>query len=415
MKLVVTFCSLSLLSIFSSDAYAASEIESAPLLIHADCPEEPAKRRLSPSNLSTERKFEILAEKLDYLTACADELSCNCSPINSESQRYLQSALTGFFASADFLYWQADEDKLEYAINFQGGFGNSQVVNDKLAGLNFDWNPGFRVTIGGTSCDCDHWGVYLNYTQIRNKAHGNINLGQPSATNLIFPTWDQIFLGVVTSGGHARWHVDYSTEHLEAYKDYFVGRHLIFRPHMGLLNANINQEYHVNYDLLPNISVNVPQSKMRAKCNYWGLGVGGGTDVLWHFTPHFGIYGEFSAGILYGKFDVHRNGTSVIPTDTNVGNPFSFHFKKEMWRTRATMQTALGLEWETVFNRDRNRIAISLGYEFNAWFQQNQFMTSLHDADNNIAGIKNAPTVTYKFADADLAFKGGTLRATINF
>ncbi|HEY5259138.1 MAG TPA: Lpg1974 family pore-forming outer membrane protein, partial [Rhabdochlamydiaceae bacterium] len=156
------------------------------------------------------------------------------------------------------------------------------------------------------------------------------------------------------------------------------------------------------------------QSIMHAKCNYWGLGVGGGADMLWHFTPHFGLYGELSLGILYGRFDVHRNGTSVFPTNTDIGTPFSFHFKKEMWRTRATIQTALGFEWETVFNRDRNRIAISLGYEFNEWFQQNQFVSSAFDSDSNI-GNNGLPLNSIKFANADLAFKGGTLRATFNF
>lgn len=417
-KLVVTICSLSLMSNISSDALRASEvaqdssITSEEKIIPAAYTHEPAKRKLAPRNLSTDKKFEILAEKLDHLTACADELCCKNTHISSDAQEYLEGALSGFFISGDFLYWQADEDKLEYAINFQGGFGNSQTAIDQFNGLHFEWNPGFRVSIGGTSCNCDNWGIYANYTQIRNKAHGSVHSNPAIATNFIYPTQDQPSLGFATLGAHARWSVDYSTEHLEAFKDYFAGRHLIFRPHAGLINANINQESHISYDLIPDLFPNFPESKVHAKCNYWGLGVGGGADILWHFTPHFGIYGEFSLGLLYGKFNV-RSNAETAHRDTGV--PFSIHFKKEMWRTRATMQTALGLEWETIFNRDRNRIAISLGYEFNEWFRQNQFVVGDHNTVGTTLIIKNAPLVAYYFANADLAFKGGTLRATFNF
>ncbi|HEY5260469.1 MAG TPA: hypothetical protein VIJ46_07455, partial [Rhabdochlamydiaceae bacterium] len=208
----------------------------------------------------TQRKLNTLAEKLDQLTASADALYSKNTHVNVQTQRHLESAVGGLFLSADFLYWQADEDKLEYAINFQGFFGNSSLVYDKFAGLNFEWNPGFRVALGATSCDCDHWGIFANYTYIHNKAHGSINVDPPAANNIILPSWDQLLLGIFTMGGHAHWSVNYSTEHLEAYKDYFVGKNGIFRPHMGLINANINQEYHVKYDLIPTISADIPQS-----------------------------------------------------------------------------------------------------------------------------------------------------------
>ena len=285
-----------------------------------------------------------------------------------------------------------------------------------MRGLSFDWNPGFRVGIGGASCDCDHWGLLFSYTYMHNKAHGSTNIGTLDASldSFLASSWDQILLGIYASAASARWSVNYNTEILDAYRDFFLGKHLIVRPRMGLLNANIDQKYHATYTLDPNAPIfsSVPEAKMEAKCNYWGLGVRGGADLVWHFSDHWGIYGELSAGLVYGKFNIDRNGNSSYTTTgaaAPVSTPYTFQFKKKMWRARATIQTALGLEWETIFNRDRNRIAISAGYEFNEWFRQNQFPHSIHIPGGDVS------LVSYDFSNADLGFKGGTLRATFNF
>ncbi|HEY5259139.1 MAG TPA: Lpg1974 family pore-forming outer membrane protein [Rhabdochlamydiaceae bacterium] len=391
-----------------------------PAECEEECEDESIAEQIRNPHLNAKEKFALLARKTDELSDTIDELCGRDVHISPWVQDYLHSTTGGLFLTADFLYWQADEDDLQYAVYTQGlhlsGLATISSVTDRVRGLSFDWNPGFRVGIGGASCDCDHWGLLFNYTHIRNKAHGSTNIGTLDATldNFLASSWDQILLGIYASAASARWSVNYNTEILDAYRDFFLGKHLIVRPRMGLLNANIDQKYHATYTLDPNdpIFSTVPEAKMEAKCNYWGLGVRGGVDLVWHFSDHWGIYGELSAGLVYGRFNIDRNGNSSYPiTDTTgqVSDPYTFEFKEKMWRARATIQTALGLEWETIFNRNRNRIAISAGYEFNEWFRQNQFAQSIHVPGGDVS------IVSYNFSNADLAFKGGTLRATFNF
>lgn len=362
---------------------------------------------INASNPSTDMQIQQLAEKIDQLTSSANELYAQNLHIEPRVHNILQGDLSNLFLTADFLYWQADEDRLEYALLLQGL--STEHISEKYSGLNFEWNPGFRIGIGGAFCEWNHWGILLNYTHIRNKAHGSTKAGALSTNDPLIPVWDQLLFGIYTRGAHVHWSVVYNVESIEAYKDCFVGKNLILKPHMGLINANIDQEYHADYDLFPAIAASLSKSKMHAKCNYWGLGLLGGTDMFWHFTSHFGVYGELSAGLLYGKFDIRRDGNSAFPTDTDVPDLFTSHFKKKIWRTRATVQAALGIEWETVFNSNCNRLAISLGYEFNEWFRQNQFFKSTLQARQDVT------TVTGELLNADLAFKGGTLRATYDF
>ncbi|HEY5259141.1 MAG TPA: Lpg1974 family pore-forming outer membrane protein, partial [Rhabdochlamydiaceae bacterium] len=275
------------------------------------CMEGSLEQQMEMSDLSSKDKFALLAEKTDCLAETLGEFNCRDLHVNSCVQDYMMGAENGFFLTADFLYWQADEDDLEYAVYTQGLTQPATTplsnISDKVPDLNFEWNPGFRVGIGGSSCGCDHWGIQLGYTYIYNKAHGSINVGPLASpgSNFLASTWDQILLGIFASEASAHWGVNYSTEVLEAYRNFFLGKNLIVKPRMGLLNANIKQNYHAYYTPdFSGLGISIPVSTMHAKCNYWGLGVRGGADLFWHFTKNFGLYGEFSAGLVYGKYNV---------------------------------------------------------------------------------------------------------------
>lgn len=447
-KLVATLCSLGFLYALGTDVLNADEFSNPQSLSSAEapvhythiatscepeecedeaCEDDSIADQIRAPHLNARDKFALLAEKTDRLAETVEGLCCRDIPIDPRLENQLHNPSGGFFLTADFLYWQADEDDLAYAL-YTEGFSQSLPnpstrIDNALRGLSFEWNPGFRVGIGGTFCSSDYWGLLFSFTHMRNEAHGSTNIGPLNTflDHILVSTWDQVLLGYYATAAKARWSVNYNTEILDAYRDFFLGKHLIVRPRMGLLNANINQKYHATYTLEPNLPTfsTIPEAKMEAKCNYWGLGVRGGTDLLWHFSEHFGIYAELSAGLVYGRFNVDRDGNSesftssapvpLLAAAADTPQPFTYAFKKKIWRARATIQTALGLEWETIFNRDRNRIAISLGYEFNEWFRQNQFVHSTHVSGGALS------VVHYNFSNADLAFKGGTLRAIFNF
>ncbi len=148
---------------------------------------------------------------------------------------------------------------------------------------------------------------------------------------------------------------------------------------MGLRGAGLLQDYHVAYDIIQ-FPATIPQTKLDGECNFWGLGMRGGVDIGWHFTENWGLYGQLTGALIYGHFDVVENTLGILPPPSvsNPETPFGLPGKthEQFWRLRTTLQTGLGFTWETLCNQDRCRVALSLGYEFNEWFNQNQFINS---------------------------------------
>ncbi|MBI3237138.1 MAG: hypothetical protein HYZ48_05525, partial [Chlamydiales bacterium] len=85
------------------------------------------------------------------------------------SSRFQAKNGCNFYLTADFLLWSANTDGLFYA---QSNFGSapdqnppngSTAFRGHLQRINEEWDPGFRVGIGG-NMPYDEWDIYLNWT-----------------------------------------------------------------------------------------------------------------------------------------------------------------------------------------------------------------------------------------------------------
>ncbi len=123
------------------------------------------------------------------------------------------------------------------------------------------------------------------------------------------------------------------------------------------------------------------------------------TWAIWGLGSGFGIYGNGSAALLSGHFDVHEK-EKLEKADLRLVD-----IKNVVDNLVATADLALGLQWDYLFSRDRLHFGIKFGWEFNLFFDQNQLFNFLGSGSPGALSFKND----------DLTFHGMTLGLRFDF
>jgi hypothetical protein len=294
---------------------------------------------------------------------------------------------------ADFLYWQAQEDNLDYAaLEHVSGTSIKQKVED----LDQHWKPGFRLGTGYHFGFHDQWDLTAYWTYFRGTASDSSSF--PGTTNVnttgngfLIPTWGAGILGSTLSKASAHWSVNLNLLDLELGRNFFASKAIAIRPYIGIRGASIDQDYTANYTAVftledingDDFDVSKP-TRMRAHNDYIGMGPRLGADFIWHIGRHWGLLAKFSGSLLFGHFDVDQNfyGFSI----DNTNDPFILNAAKFKWdddfnRVRANLEESLGVQCEWLFRKWNFTVAVL--YEFAQWFEQNQLRrTSLIETPN---------------------------------
>ncbi len=236
---------------------------------------------------------------------------------------------------ADFIYWRADEDGLEYVTK------KHHIHKPGIA-----WDPGFKFGLGYTFHD--FWGLFFKWTYLHTRQNGHQH-------GSLLPWWND---SKHVRKASAHWRLHYQTYDLNVARDYCVHPKLVVRPYTGLRGALIDQDYKVKYDA----------KHFKADNDFGGVGVRLGSELRWYMTRRFALKGDLSGSLLYGHFDVHERKP---------------HLKQNLSRVAPNLEAFLGFQWE------RRPVTISLGYEFSEWFSQNQ-MTRHFDKVHGDLGLQGA-------------------------
>ncbi len=342
-----------------------------------------------------------------------------------------------WYAGVDFLYWQAQEDNLEYGLVDKATIGlvtpESSGVQKNLK-MHFHWDPGFRVKFGYSGNGRD-WDLLATYTYMHNTARGSksiAGLGTLTAEEFvgytIVPAWFQLFSGSQAISASAKWNLNLNLGDLTVGRNFFISKHLAFNPFAGLRAGSINQHYQSNYGepefpvfFFSGAPPEAPiggETQFKAKSQYSFGGIRGGTDILWHFNENFALLGKVSASVLYGKFEVKEfaNGWAVGAEPAGLFLlPSSILVSNSYWRTRPNLEGYLGFQWETFFST--NHVALSVGYEISYWFQQNEWIDNTSQStaagEFEFAGILTS-TRSIKKA-GDLGLQGLTVELSFDF
>lgn len=289
------------------------------------------------------------------------------------------------WVEGEALLWQAVEDNLTFVYS---GNNNNGQRNRDLHNLDFDWDWGFRVG-AGYNIPRDGWDIDLYWTHIRNTASED---KRSSSNTLLTQVWNVgafPFNGTINfAKGH--WQVNLEQVDLTLGREFFVGKHLTFRPFAGLRSDWIFQKYHVEVKGTEFLTAASLEQEAKLTNRFWGFGFAGGFNTDWRLGAGFSIYGDADLSILMGFFDVDQKGTQ---------NDLKIWSQDKSFRTaKAIADLGLGFKWFGRFCKDSFGLTFKAGYEYHLFFNQNQFVITNGNDSNEL----------FTPLGGDLAFQGVT-------
>lgn len=265
------------------------------------------------------------------------------------------------YFSADFLYWQAREDNLDYGVTTTGA-SFEPIVDGTVLNMEFDWHPGVKVGIGTDFKGHDCWDLFAEWTYLNSHNNGSttLPLGKSIFPSLLQPV---LISNDVSQFAKANWKLIYNTFDLNIGRPFYSGELLTMRPHAGLRASWIKQRYNATYADL-NIS-SIISFNTNTKFDSWSIGPRFGFDTNWELPGGFKLFGNAAFSLLFTYFDMNKHELEVEEAGEIVRS--SVTDKKHHNSVRANAETFLGFGWGSYFDCDNWHIDLNLGYEFQYW------------------------------------------------
>jgi hypothetical protein len=336
-------------------------------------------------------------------------------------------AESGFSVSGSFLYWKAFEDNLEYGNLLS--LGSSPIINTKNKDLSYKWGQGGQMALGYIFGDREQWQLAAEYTFFgppKSKGSNSSNL-----PDQFRPNWAQGSTGLFSTSSSASWKLNFNTLDLDLGRDFFISQWISINPFFGLRGAWIYQNYKAKYlgnytaqrdGNLGSLTFN-RENSVKMRTSFEGLGIKFGSDFLFHLDRAFSLFGSLGGSAIFGYVNTKTITdvsylTSDVDETTVILAPLQGRGKENMQRIRTSLETQIGFEWETFWNDECNRFALSATYAFNVWFDQNHFMNSYFTAlaEEDFEGWRvDANPARTEIVGGNLQLQGLTLKAQFDF
>ncbi len=282
----------------------------------------------------------------------------------------------GLFLTADFIYWTAREDSLDFAITHgtAAAIGApAHVPRGHVFSPEASWHPGFKAGIGYDFC-YDGWDIFAEYTwyRLRNttetaKSTGDLTLLDAFwFVNNTANSVTQAFSDV-----HGKWMLDFNVLDIALGRNFYVSPRLMLRPFCGIKAAFLKQKLNVNFQR--NFTdAGSDAFTMDNHMQNWAVGLLTGVDSAWHFCRSFSMFAKFAASAIWEQFKRTRHDNQFT-VDLNQ-NFSQVNLRSRFHIVRPVFEWMLGVRWEIWFLCDAYHFWLEAGWEQQVWFSQDKFI-----------------------------------------
>ncbi|MBS0625989.1 MAG: hypothetical protein JSS32_08065 [Verrucomicrobia bacterium] len=295
----------------------------------------------------------------------------------------------GVYFQAEGIYWKFFEGGTDF-VYAKGPNASASTFVDRLHYLDFDWRFAYRFTLGYQSnkYDLDVWSSFTRFTTDQ-----STGVNRPSGGGTLY-----VNQAVTQNADYTRatesMKIFYNVLDLNLGRTYFLRRTFSAHPFIGLKGAKINQRNYQSWQGSATSDFNYKSSN-----EFWGVGIQMGTRGSWHFTRQWSMFGSILGSLMYGWYDVDTTIQRYYPTAQTP-----LHLRSDLRAVVPNMAADAGFRWEYPAFRDRTLFSLSLAYEFQYWWAQNQMLHT-----------KNGTTYSWDRFAEDFGLQGVKLNFGLDF
>jgi len=304
------------------------------------------------------------------------------------------------FITADFIWWKATQEGLNYAMTGVLGTNSGQLVpvpggisgQGSVRDPDFGWEPGFKVGLG-LNLSHDGWDLYAQYTWYHsNQSDSTSGAGITNAIPAATPS----LIAIGETRRSADWDLHFNVIDLELGRNFYISQFLTLRPHAGFKGTWQDQDFDVKirpeggFALLNPFNPGQPllfpvgsTYKTSQDHDLWGLGVRLGLDTAWYFVKNWSIFAKVAWSAMWTHYDVDRKDR--LATDDPALATTFVNTELDNYRVKYVGELELGLRWEIWFYDDNYHFAIQAGWEEQVWINYGNFIRIYNDVQGDLA------------------------------
>lgn len=273
---------------------------------------------------------------------------------------------------ADYLFWTATEDNLQFASTGYTNDKNFSVSSGSAKNVNFQYASGFRAGIG-YAFDRDGWDTSAAYTWfLSNDNRKSVSADYEDGLTPSFEPYISLDSSDYFDSAKSRWSLRFNTVDWELGRNCQIAKYLALRPFLGLKGSWQTQRFANRYKGV--ISSDTFSYHNTSKFSFWGAGIRTGFTSDWHLSPSWSFYGNLALSALWSTWNIHRNDSYTIASESKIE---PVRETNSINTLVPVLELALGIRKEAWVYEDRLHIALQAGWEEQIWWGQNNLPLNL--------------------------------------
>ena len=296
-----------------------------------------------------------------------------------------------FSAGADWLYWKATEDGLNYgflttkSVTIETS-GSASVVQQQILKPHFKYDSGYRV-YAGYELPCYDWEIGVIYTHAPNARVRSSALVVSTLTTTppvrqfidVLSTslfnFNGDFTSIDPNAVKAQWGLDFDYIDFDLAHTLCLSDYLRVRPHMGIRYLWAKQDFNMNIvGTFSDGPINGAAFLGNLQNRTWGVGAEGGLWGDWEVGCGFSILGHVGGSILYGKHKITGDQFLTEAISTTVTDTLSRGYRDIEHTAIPMMDYFIGLQYAACLCEIE--IDFHIGWEQHVAFDMNRFTTT---------------------------------------
>jgi len=210
-----------------------------------------------------------------------------------------------FICEGEFLYWRTLEGNLDFVVNRQPipPAGTETSAIGRYESASYDWDPGFRVALGGRF-PCRFWDLVADYTYFHNSGKDHIQSPSFFLSQTIAGTFAQTTDAPMRL---AKSDLDLNLHLVNLYlaKRFLIQDTILLRFLSGPTGLFIDQDWLVEY--FPyNVGDDAFIDKINNDWDFSGGGIRLGFDLEWYLGAGFGFLSRVTTAGFVGSYRYKR-------------------------------------------------------------------------------------------------------------